>query len=90
MPSGSFLSSLRVPVSSVRFADTAYKSSIPTLNSDASHDRASGRVMHRYCFISPSFLLDVCAHHFSLYAKGIVRLKEMVVFLWKGFYGIAI
>ena len=51
MSSAGFPPSLRVPVSSVRFADTAYKSSIPNLNSDASHDRASGRVMHRYFFV---------------------------------------
>lgn len=90
MPSAGFPPSLRVPVSSVREADTAYKSSIPDLNSDASYDRTSGRMMHRYCFIAPSSLLDACAHHFSLYAKGAVQLKEKNDFLWKGFYGIAI
>ena len=47
-------------------------------------------MMHRYCFIAPSSLLDACAHHFSLYAKGAVQLKEKNDFLWKGFYGIAI
>lgn len=66
MPSAGFPPSLRVPVSSVRFADTAYKSSIPDLNSDASYDRTSGRMMHRYCFVHLDSLPCYCVRAIPL------------------------